>query len=260
MYKSKRLPAPGGVLTYGAYQSRVVKSMLLCTSLRPLGNWAVIRANITKNFQPDRKSSDPAVECYCTVKVSVAVCVRALDPEPDVAVTVTVLAPAGVPWLPDDFLPPPPQPTVMAVKPIINTRHKDIGSRFFLPKKNKAKARVIPSPANGQVGMRFSLVAAVVAIVIVVVAAVVPLGVTAEGEKLHVAPDGSPEQAKFTAELKPFIGVTDKPMVALCPGVTETLVEAAASVNDGTVFTVSVMTEEADAANVVSPEYCAVIE
>lgn len=185
---------------------------------------------------------------------------RALDPEPDVAVTVTVLAPAGVPGLPDDFVPPPPQPTVMAVKPINSTRHKDIGSRFFLPKKNKAKARVIPPPAKGQVGMRFSLVAAVVAIVIVVVAAVVPLGVTVEGEKLHVAPDGSPEQAKFTAESKPFVGVTDKPTVALCPGITETLVEAAASVNDGTVFTVSIMAEEADAANVVSPGYCAVIE
>lgn len=35
-----------------------------------------------------------------------------------------------------------------------------------------------------------------------------PAGVTCAGLKLHDTPDGSPEHAKLTAELKPFVGVT----------------------------------------------------
>ncbi len=47
----------------------------------------------------------------------------------------------------------------------------------------------------------------VVAMVRVVVAAA-PLGVTLDGAKLHVAPEGNPVQAKVTAWLKPLMGVT----------------------------------------------------
>lgn len=35
-----------------------------------------------------------------------------------------------------------------------------------------------------------------------------PFGVTLGGAKLQVAPEGNPEQAKVTAWLKPFVGVT----------------------------------------------------
>jgi len=43
------------------------------------------------------------------------------------------------------------------------------------------------------------------------------LGVTEDGTKLHVAPEGSPLQAKLTCELNPFTGVTVKVVVPLCP-------------------------------------------
>ena len=37
-----------------------------------------------------------------------------------------------------------------------------------------------------------------------------PAGVNVAGLKLHVAPDGKPEQAKLIAALNPFTGVTVK--------------------------------------------------
>jgi hypothetical protein len=40
------------------------------------------------------------------------------------------------------------------------------------------------------------------------VLAAAPEGVTVAGEKEHVDPEGNPEQAKLTEELKPFSGVT----------------------------------------------------
>lgn len=54
-----------------------------------------------------------------------------------------------------------------------------------------------------------------------VVEAAPPDGVTEPGKKLHDAPDGNPEQAKFTTELKPYSGVTVIEVVPLCPPVTE---------------------------------------
>jgi hypothetical protein len=50
-----------------------------------------------------------------------------------------------------------------------------------------------------------------------VVVAAVPEGVTVAGAKEHVAPAGSPEQAKVTAELNPFTGVTDSVTVPWSP-------------------------------------------
>lgn len=56
-----------------------------------------------------------------------------------------------------------------------------------------------------------------VAIVRLVETAAVPDGVTDSGEKLHVAPEGKPEQAKLTAALKPLIGVTEMMVVVFAP-------------------------------------------
>ena len=53
-----------------------------------------------------------------------------------------------------------------------------------------------------------------------VVEAAEPDGVTVDGEKMHVAPAGSPEQLKETVELKPFAGVTEIEVVPYCPAVT----------------------------------------
>ena len=188
------------------------------------------------------------------------VCESAFAPVPDVAVTVTVLVPAGVPRLLGGLEAlPPPHPIAIPPMPSNSVRHRSAGNRFFLRKKSRPSARTVPPPANGHV-IRFSLVAAVVAMVIVVVTAVVPLGVTVAGEKLQVASAGRPEQAKVTAALKPLTGVTDRPTVPLLPGMTERLDGWAASVNVGAAFTVSVMAEETDGAKFVSPEYWAVIE
>jgi len=43
------------------------------------------------------------------------------------------------------------------------------------------------------------------------------LGVTDEGSKRHVAPEGSPLHAKLTCEPNPFMGVTVNLAVPLCP-------------------------------------------
>ncbi len=48
-------------------------------------------------------------------------------------------------------------------------------------------------------------------------AGLAPLGVTEDGAKLQVAPEGSPLHAKLTSELNPFIGVTVNMAVPLCP-------------------------------------------
>ena len=66
-----------------------------------------------------------------------------------------------------------------------------------------------------------------------VLAAAVPFGVTVAGEKLHEASLGRPEHAKLTAALKPLTGVTDRPIVPLCPGVMLRLAPLAAKVKDG---------------------------
>ena len=49
---------------------------------------------------------------------------------------------------------------------------------------------------------------------------VVPGGVTVDGEKLHVAPEGRPVQANETEESKPFRGVIVTVVVPLDPAVT----------------------------------------
>ena len=45
-------------------------------------------------------------------------------------------------------------------------------------------------------------------------------GVTVCGEKMQVAPKGSPEQLKETAELKPCAGVIEIEVVPYCPAAT----------------------------------------
>ena len=47
-----------------------------------------------------------------------------------------------------------------------------------------------------------------------------PEGVTVAGEKLHAAPEGSPEQTNETGAFNPFSGVTDTETDPLCPAIT----------------------------------------
>ena len=76
-------------------------------------------------------------------------------------------------------------------------------------------------------GGRKAALAAVVLTVSVVVAAVLPLGVTDAGLKLHVTPDGNALQEKLTCESNPFSGVTVRVEFALCPAAMVREVELA---------------------------------
>jgi hypothetical protein len=60
------------------------------------------------------------------------------------------------------------------------------------------------------------------AVIVSVVVAIAPDedGVTVDGEKLHDAPEGSPEQLKVTMPENPFCGVTRTAVVPACPALT----------------------------------------
>ena len=74
------------------------------------------------------------------------------------------------------------------------------------------------SAVTGSHGVFFgcSSLACELAEIVRVVVADEPAGVTDAGLKLHVVPVSNPEQAKLTAELKPFCGVTVR-VVVTCP-------------------------------------------
>jgi len=57
-------------------------------------------------------------------------------------------------------------------------------------------------------------------VVTVSIVDVAPGGVTVDGEKLHDAPEGNPEQANETDELNPESDVTETIVVPLLPAVT----------------------------------------
>jgi hypothetical protein len=130
-----------------------------------------------------------------TVKFAVSVTV------PDTPVMVTVVAVgSGV----ED----PPQP-VKRLSPITLTASRRIicrRRRFRKPKRQRATANV--APGNSGLELRRRLADVELSVTVSVdVAAVVPVVVTEEGEKLHVAPDGNPEQDKAIAEGSCAFGV-----------------------------------------------------
>jgi hypothetical protein len=55
-------------------------------------------------------------------------------------------------------------------------------------------------------------------VTVIIVEIFAPTGVIVAGEKLHDAPEGSPEQLKATAELNPSRGVTAIVIEPLFPG------------------------------------------
>ncbi len=91
--------------------------------------------------------------------------------------------------------------------------------RLFPLKKQSATAST--EPGNHRAGLLRTAADAAVAVT-VNVETMPPAAFTVAGEKLHVAPAGSPEQANATveAEEKPFSGVTVTVPVALAPAVT----------------------------------------
>ena len=126
----------------------------------------------------------------------------------DVAVIVTVDVTGVDPDPPPLLLPapPPPQPKVSPSPTSAATSMMCCNPRrFFLKKKHKLTAKVV-NGINGRDLDREATDCEPVEIVSTVVAAG-PEGVTEAGLKEQIAPAGSPEQAKLTAELKPYSGV-----------------------------------------------------
>jgi hypothetical protein len=104
--------------------------------------------------------------------------------------------------------------------------------RFLQLKQHKTAA----SAAPGNSGLELRRRAAVVAEVFTV--SVVETGtrssvLTLAGEKLHDAPEGSPEQLNETVATSPFNGVTVTVVVPLCPAVTVIEAGEAATVKSG---------------------------
>lgn len=66
-----------------------------------------------------------------------------------------------------------------------------------------------------------------------VVLAALPEGVTVAGEKLQEAPEDRPEHVKETGESKPFAGVIESVVVAVCPAVTVSDGDATATAKSG---------------------------
>lgn len=149
----------------------------------------------------------------------VVFCTR-LDPDPDVPVTVTVVV-TGVWKLELEEEEPPPQP-VNRLSPMTVTasrRNSCTLRRCLHPRKQSAAASAAPGKRGLELGRTAALVAVVVTVSVVEAAA--PDGVTVAGEKLQVAPVGSPEQVNETADAKPFCGVTDIVAEPVCPPLME---------------------------------------
>jgi hypothetical protein len=89
-----------------------------------------------------------------------------------------------------------------------------------------------------------------------------PFGVTVAGEKVHIAKEGSPEQAKVTGLLNPPVDVTVKTNEADCPALIVALDGLAAMLKSGVSgeFTVCVRADEVLPVKFVLPPYTAVME
>lgn len=121
------------------------------------------------------------------------------------AVSVTVETVGVVPPPPPPPLPEPlPQPESRPKPAAKNSTSRNARATRRLLKTKSSAARA--NPETGKNGPRFDLDSAdaLAVKVIVVVATPPPWGVTVVGLKLQVTPTGKPEQAKLTAELKPF--------------------------------------------------------
>lgn len=159
------------------------------------------------------------------------------EPVPEVAVTVTLEVPAGVPDPPDV----PPEFESEEPPPHAATVHKIDSANALLHFMRRRTSidgwprtmRVASSSKDANAYSTPVLVFGLVEPPLAAVATAPPLvltvsvvlaasleGVTLAGEKLQLAPAGSPEQLKVTDCAKPPLGVTVKLIVALWPAAT----------------------------------------
>lgn len=148
---------------------------------------------------------------------SVALCEIVADVAVTVTVDVTGVDPEPPPVLPPPLLPPQPKVSTSPVRAAISMTYCS-PRRFFLIKTHRPTARAV-NGRNGRESGRKAAECGLVEIVSTVVAAA-PEGVTVVGLKEQVAPAGNPEQAKLTAELKPYWGVTESVTVPEAPDLT----------------------------------------
>jgi len=104
-------------------------------------------------------------------------------------------------------VPPPPHPGSRTAQARSRATNAPPSGRGRLQTKKKTAIANPVAGRNGRESGRTTLARELLAIVSCVVAAD-PEGVTVVGLNEHVASAGNPEQAKLTADLKPFCGVT----------------------------------------------------
>lgn len=138
--------------------------------------------------------------------------VAACTIEPDVAdtVTVDVVGGAGV-----EELPPQAVTKTNPAHEIVSSSHSGGRRRRIKPNRDSPSASALKTDSRcNPAGSAADFAAALIVRTSVVVCA----GVTEEGLKEQLAPAGNPEQAKVTAELKPFCGVRVNVTVPCPPG------------------------------------------
>jgi hypothetical protein len=102
----------------------------------------------------------------------------------------------------------------------LTARSRNICIRRHFLKHRKQSATAKYEPGRNGRELRGRTAAELDAEIESVVDAAAPDGVTVDGEKLHVTPEGKPEQLNETMELNPYFGVTETEVVPLCPAAT----------------------------------------
>lgn len=150
---------------------------------------------------PQKRDKD-GTRAQFVVSEKVVVCCS----EPDAAITVTVdVVEVGPEPLPAE--PPQPLRSTPPMTAVSSSRERIKRRRFFRPKRQNITASAEPGKSRLRPRSTVAVAAEVETVSIVEIA--VPTGVTVDGEKLHDAPVGSPEQLNETAELNPFSGATE---------------------------------------------------
>jgi hypothetical protein len=148
------------------------------------------------------------------VSENVAVCCS--DPAVAVTVTVDVTGGGGA----GDALLPHPLSTQKVSMPAASITSIWMRRDFFRPIQQRAAATITPSDGNSGLELWGSALALADTETVSAVVAAAPEGVTVAGENPHDAPACNPEQAKETAALKPFCGVTVTVVEPFCPETT----------------------------------------
>ena len=101
-----------------------------------------------------------------------------------------------------------PQPPIRQNPAMIGTRKEKSRILCFLLMAKEHTTKDSSEPTNSRLGTRPRAAETAGVVIVSVTDVGAPAGVTVAGVKVHVAPAGSPEQLKDTAEWNPLSGVT----------------------------------------------------